>query len=448
MRRSPPEFDARQTIEYLIVVPVRFHRLDGASVAAESAFCEHLRSLRRNLAPKFTHLTVAAPTFAANQYERDRGHLGVIDEEREGIRWVALHPGDSSRVAFWLRHSLGVARSLWREVRRADLVHSGTSHDVFRPFEFTALVLAKSFGKKSVCVVDIDLRDEARMNRRTGRLGRKSYLLCRAVYEPLRRIQMRAAVRWCSLVLLKGKRLCRDYGSAREHVKYFLDAAFASDDLIPPEALKRKIGELADGARPLELVYFGRLTAYKGVDRCIQAVALASKLTSSPLRLSIIGSGEEAASLAQLRDRLAMQARIEFRAAVPFGPQLFELVRPMHLLLAAPSTEDTPRSALDALASGVPILAFDTEYYADLAESGTVELVPWPSVIRLAECIARCADDKSSLAARMSAAVEFAGANSQEIWLRRRAQWTLALFEPSVGAQDRTDGRRAWQRTI
>ena len=416
--------------EYLIVLPVRFHRLASGSVALESAFCEHLRLLRAQLAPAFTHFTVAAPTMDPAQYARERQHLGRIDEDRDGIRWVALHPGTASRRAFWLRHSAPVLLRLWREVRRAALVHAGTSHDLYRPIEITALALAKLFGKKTVCVVDIDLRAEARMKHLTGRLGRKSLFLCRAVYDPLRSLQLRSAARWCSLVLLKGRKLLRDYGRGRAHVKYFLDAAFSAEHLISAPALAQKTRDLADPAQRLELVYFGRLTACKGIDRCIEAVARASELGAASLRLTVIGSGEEAGNLARLCTELGIEPLVEFRAALPFGRPLFEALRPCHLLLAAPLIEDTPRSALDAMACGLPILAFATDYYADLAECGAVDLVPWPSVEHMAERIAHFASDKRRLLPLAMAGIAFARANTQEIWLQSRAQWTLDLFEP------------------
>ena len=410
------------------MVPVRFHRLATTSVAVESAFCEHLRALRAKLSPAFDRLTIAAPTMEAAQYERARESLGRIDEEREGIRWVALQPGGAGRAAFWMRHFPKVFLRLWREVRRADLVHAGTSHDVYRPIELTALVLAKLHRKKTLCVVDIDLRREGSMRYRSGRLGRRSLFLCRAVYDPLRDLQLRGAARWCSLVLLKGRRLHRDYARGRAHVKYFLDAAFSAEQVIAPEALARKAEALLDPARALELVYFGRLTAYKGVDRCLEAVALASRRCAAPIRLTIIGDGEELERLRSLAGELGVADRVEFRGAVPFGARLFDQLAACHALLAAPLSEDTPRSALDAMACGLPIVAFATDYYSDLEPSGAVDLVPWPSVERMADRIEHFAREKERLLPMARAGIEFARANTQEAWLQSRADWTLALF--------------------
>lgn len=407
---------------------MRFHRVSSGTIAAESAFCEHLRCLRARLSPSFTQLTVAAPSMPQGQYASEREHLGRMDEEPEGIRWVALQPGDAGRLSFWMRHSAVVVHRLAREVRRAHLVHAGTSHDVYRPIEVLALLLAGLFGKRTICVVDIDQRQEAVMRHRTGRLGRRSLLLCRYVYDPLRSLQLRGAARWCSLVLLKGRRLCRDYGRGRSHVKYILESAFSREQVIPAQELARKLAALEADERPLELVYFGRLTAYKGVDRCIAALALAAGQGGAPLRLTVIGAGEELQRLRELCARLAVEHLVTFRGALPFGPRLFAALHPCHLLLAAPLSEDTPRSALDALASGVPILAFDTEYYSSLAESGAVDLVAWPSVEQMAARIADYARDKRRLIPMVHAGVEFARGNTQESWLDLRVRWTLALF--------------------
>jgi hypothetical protein len=133
---------------------------------------------------------------------------------------------------------------------------------------------------------------------------------------------------------------------------------------------------------------------------------------------------------------------VRFQDAVPFGPRLFTELRPLHLLLAAPLTEDTPRSALDAMASGIAVLAYATEYYCDLAASGAVDLVPWLAVDRMADRIAHFAEDKRRLVPPVEAGLAFARENTQEAWLTRRVQWTRALFEPGGRATELTPESR------
>jgi glycosyltransferase involved in cell wall biosynthesis len=62
---------------------------------------------------------------------------------------------------------------------------------------------------------------------------------------------------------------------------------------------------------------------------------------------------------------------------MPFGAEFFATLYRFHLLLAAPLRENTPRSVLDAMAAGIPYLAYDTYYYDQLLESGAGVVVLW-----------------------------------------------------------------------
>jgi hypothetical protein len=54
--------------------------------------------------------------------------------------------------------------------------------------------------------------------------------------------------------------------------------------------------------------------------------------------------------------------------------------------------------------------------------------VPWPSAEALGERIAHYAAKREELVPKMREAVRIARDNTSEAWLRRRVEWTLALF--------------------
>lgn len=421
---------------YLIVLPVWFRRLTPGRIAAESAFCDHLRMLRDRLAPHFVRIVVVAPTMDEHDYERDRGMLGEIDEVADRIRFVAAHPWSVGTGRYWLRWLVPNILRIAGAVRRAAIVHSCCTHDVRRPFEFFAVLLAFLFRRECICMGDIDGRRDTEMNFATGRWSRRSYLVNRYLYDPLRRWQRRLAIRTCSLVLLKGERFAREEGRGQPHVRDFLDTAFGPEHVIPPAALGRKLAALRDASQPLQIVYFGRLTAYKGLSCCLDALARVRDAGITGWRLRVIGSGEEEADLRRRTSELRLDGFVEFEPPVPYGEELFARLRPMHLLLATPLSNDTPRNAIDAMASGMALLAFDTDYYADLERSGAVVTVPWPSVEHLAERIGAFARNKELLAPRCEAGVAFARANTAPAWVERRVRWTLELLglEPAAPA--------------
>jgi glycosyltransferase involved in cell wall biosynthesis len=409
-----------------MVLPVPFHRIGPGRIATESAFCEHLRLLRRLLAPRFDRLTIAAPTMSAAGFAAC-AYPGEIDEAADGIAFVPLQDVEAGPLRYWLLHLLPNLVKVTRAVRRATVVHASPSNPRW-PIESPALLIGALLRRKTISFTDIDHRRSSQMSYRTGRMSRFAYIVNRLVFDPIRWLQHVIIVRACSLVCLKGRRFAADFGKGRPNVKHFFDTAFSAEQIVPPARLAAKIEALRDPRQPLELVYFGRLTGYKGIDRCLEAIAAAVRGGAPSLRFHLIGAGEQEAELRRRARELGIAELVVFHGPVTFGPELFEKLYGCHLLLAAPLSEDTPRSAFDAMAAGVPILAFDTAYYNDLGDSGAVDVVPWPSVPALAERIGELARDKTKLVPMAQRAVEFARQNTQEIWLRRRIEWTFDLL--------------------
>jgi glycosyltransferase involved in cell wall biosynthesis len=293
------------------------------------------------------------------------------------------------------------------------------------PTEFASLLFGTLSGRKTIFIVDIDYRNSARMSYLTGAWSRKSYLVCKYVYDSARALQIWIAVRYYSLVMLKGRKMAADFGKGRTNVKDFLDAAHSEANLIPGDALAHKLAALRNPEAPLRLTYFGRITAYKGIDACIRAVALARQ-AGAHLTFDIIGGGEQSQLCHDLVRQLDAGEYVTFHGPMPFGPEFFRLLYGYHLLLAAPLREDTPRSALDAMAAGIPYLAYDTYYYNQLLESGAGVVVPWRDEQAMANELVRLARDREAVASMSQSAVAFAKKNTQEIWLDRRFEWTMA----------------------
>jgi glycosyltransferase involved in cell wall biosynthesis len=413
-----------------MVLPVPAFRSGPGTFEIESAFAEHQRMLRSRLGSLASPLVLALPEFSAEGRAR-LGRLGQIDEAREGIVFRPMFPASIGRLAY-LRSLPQVLSALYEEVASADVIHASSS-TLYRPFEIIALMMGSALGKKTISVTDIDNRRSPEMNYRSGRWSRRELWVTRLVHQPYAHLQQLAEVRRCSLVLMKGRGLVEDYGRGRGHVKHFLDSAFSQDQIAPAEAVERKIADLTDPAKPLRVVYFGRLVAYKGIDHMLRAFRRAIDAGAN-LRFEIIGEGEQEAELRGLCSELLLDPWVTFAGAVPFGPALFERLYRNHLLLAAPLSQDTPRSALDAFAAGQAILAYDTYYYAELAAMGApVTVVPWLSIDALGDGLVAIASNRAGLAPRIRAALAFARENTQEKWLDQRIDWTRALFAQTAG---------------
>jgi glycosyltransferase involved in cell wall biosynthesis len=110
---------------------------------------------------------------------------------------------------------------------------------------------------------------------------------------------------------------------------------------------------------PLRVGYVGRLSDHKGVDVLLQAVA-----REPSLRVDVVGAGPEADALTALAARLELGDRVAFRgfAVQEDVPALYREFD----VLAVPSLprpgwlEQFCRVAVEAMASGVPVVASDS----------------------------------------------------------------------------------------
>jgi glycosyltransferase involved in cell wall biosynthesis len=408
---------------YLIVVPAPFRRIDARRGAVESAFARHLVALRASLRPSHDEIVVAAPAMDAAEYGQVQSRCLELDAERDGVRFVALRPAAAGRVGTLVRVPAMLC-ALWREIGRAGVVHAGPSQ-LFAPMENLALALGYLRGRRLVYVVDIDWRESARMNLATGAWSQGVYLRSRWVHHAWLALQTRVARRTCDLLLLKGRKLIADYGRGAPNAHAFLDAVHSAEMVLDPTVAAAKRERIAHSAGPLRCLYFGRLTRYKGVSSMIEAVA-AARAKGAQLTFDIFGEGEQEAELRALVAAKGLERHVTFHASQPYGHGFLGAIDEFELMLAAPLSEDTPRSAVDAQARGIPLLAFDTYYYRELADAGaSVMCSPWRDVEAMAQRLVELASERAKLADLVPPAVEFARQNTQEIWLARRAAWTL-----------------------
>lgn len=162
----------------------------------------------------------------------------------------------------------------------------------------------------------------------------------------------------------------------------------------------------------LRIGYVGRLEAHKGVDVLIRAIALLEHDHS--VRLTVTGDGPERGRLVALRDRLGLADTVDFQGFVDHQ-DLPDVYRRLDLLVV-PSLprpywlEQFCRVAVEAMASGVPVVASDSGALPDVVGDGGLLVPP---------------GDEESLA---SAIRRFAGNDRLRATLRARAIGRVPQF--------------------
>ncbi len=426
-------------MKYVMVLLVPFYRVDDEVIACESAFAAHLKELLPRISEWGTDIVVHSPTMSRDAYEANKDHLTHMHSAQEHIYYVESFPVEHPRWSFSLKAPFTIWPKIWKVVKSANVVHASASKDIFRLFTFMAILFAAIQKKKSIFVMDIDHRHSAKMSYLTGEFSRKSYWLSRYIYMPAISMQIRFAVKYCYLLMLKGQALVDDYGKGKPHVKNFYNTVHNESIVITEDECAEKIRAVNSSKESIRLVYFGRVVDYKGIPDMIEATSqLADTLSnntkenSKAVSLTIIGAGTAKPSLQKLVRDKGLEQLVEFKDPISYGPLLFDELKQYDFLLAAPHSEDTPRSVFDAMACGLPIVAYDTYYYKDLESTGAVTTVPWLSPDAMAQKILSLSENVEQWQQLISCGRAFALNNTQQIWMDKRLRWTREFLSSST----------------
>ena len=157
---------------------------------------------------------------------------------------------------------------------------------------------------------------------------------------------------------------------------------------FPP---KQAPGSLGD---PLRLLFVGQLHAYKGVHTLLEAFARAAARATRELQLTIVGEGPQ--DYVKRLHALADEApgRVSFSAKVPYDelPGVYRA----HDAFVFPSTsvEAFGLTFLEAMASGLPLIATKVGGHAEVLDDGeTALLVGQGDVRALTEALLRLDGD-------------------------------------------------------
>ncbi|MBM7789935.1 glycosyltransferase involved in cell wall biosynthesis/O-antigen/teichoic acid export membrane protein [Tenggerimyces flavus] len=161
-----------------------------------------------------------------------------------------------------------------------------------------------------------------------------------------------------------------------------------------PRAMGSGVDERAFASTPRQgedVVYVGRLDlAQKGVDLLLRAYArVADRLSGA---LVIAGTGPDRAELERLADELGMADRVRFLGWVD-GPAKFELLAGARVVAVPSRFEPFGTVAIEALAVGSVVVAFDLDRLRDVVPDDCGRRVPAFDVVAYGEALVDAATD-------------------------------------------------------
>jgi glycosyltransferase involved in cell wall biosynthesis len=163
----------------------------------------------------------------------------------------------------------------------------------------------------------------------------------------------------CDLVLSPSKSMAESlvkYGLKRQLVVFpnLVDTELFKPALSSEEKNKLK---MKLGIRGKAFIYHGRISYEKGIDQVIKAFALISKKNSN-LILIIAGSGPEKENLIELVKNLNLVNNVIF-TTFEHKPEFIDFLRASDVFVTACKNENMPLAVLEAMASGLPVIAVD-----------------------------------------------------------------------------------------
>lgn len=335
----------------------------------------------------------------------------------------------AGRREYWFSARRQWQRDVCAEMSTASVAHLGLN-DLFRPVNYDALRVGLNSDAKTVFVRDTDEVLKIRDLLAAGLIKKRPYWPAYlAAYERI----MRFAVSRADLSLLKGRALFDRYASFARNPQTFEDTSYSQNDILSQASLKVRVNRLQQG-EPVRYVYCGRLEQRKGVDRSIRIVAEARAL-GADLTFDIIGDGAERKALEALVVDFGLHDSVRFLGRRDYGAELFECLSTYDALLFTPYGEDTPRMIFDGYCAGLPLVAHDIAYVRERSAGDrcVVEL-PRTDGAASARILADLSNNHAELARLAFAARDAAFEHSAEQWYKRRADWTLELFNSAQHA--------------
>lgn len=181
-------------------------------------------------------------------------------------------------------------------------------------------------------------------------------------------------------------------------------------------------------ARPKRILFVGRLLPVKGVPFMLKGLALLLK-DRDDFVLDIVGSGDQRGEYESLMHQMKLESNVLFHGNVS-REDIAAMMRNSHCFLLASVTENCPTVLVEALASGLPVVASDVGGVREIVPDNMGIFFRSENPESLAKAVEQMLDNLSSynpkeLAAhaRSRFSLEVIGRQVDEMYRKVLAEW-------------------------
>lgn len=409
-------------MRYLVVIHIPFARDTDGNVLTGDMWLRDLRGMASAIGP----IAVAAPCVPVEQLSaRGAGSFSMarIPADDPQLRFLPLPAYDSAGTF------LRAARTTWRLLRQyiaeADLVHIDSGGWPVAQGQI-GFLLARRMRKKIMLFLGdgadpIGRFAEKLQRDRTPFKKLRTWLLMKQFQSAFRR-----AARCADVTFFHNPITASRFGKYARRQHTFFRTFVDNDILLTAEQLEEKTRGVAV-EKPLRLIMAGRLIAMKGVHHAIEALKIARQ-DGADAELTILGSGDEEARLRQQAADSGLANQVRFRGTVPYGPELFDILRAHHGLVVCNLTDEISRNVLLAMASGLALISYDNPATRGLLrhEENAV-VVPTNNVPLLANSFRQLDSDRAKCVSLVRGGHATAAQHTFQACHRARAQYARQI---------------------
>lgn len=165
------------------------------------------------------------------------------------------------------------------------------------------------------------------------------------------------------------RELIRSYG-VKNRIEIIPNAihliSFKEDDVFKRTEIKKKYNLKEDDKI---ILFVGRVASEKSIDKIVKALAIIKKRDISKVKLLIIGDGPAMDELKQLARTLKIEKDVIFAGTVSYE-EIRHYYKMAYVFTIASTTETFGIVTIEALASGVPVLAVKAPGAVDILTDG------------------------------------------------------------------------------
>jgi glycosyltransferase involved in cell wall biosynthesis len=223
------------------------------------------------------------------------------------------------------------------------------------------------------------------------------------------------------------------------------------------ETIPNGVEEIAYEAKATSLehlLFVGRLDiAHKGGDFLLDILARIKRMRGGRVpRLVIVGDGPDRGVMERLAARLGLSHRVEFRGRVE-GPEKYQLMADAHAVLMPSRHETFGMVAVESLAAGAPLVAFDVGPLREVAGGRTdgetgVRLVPPYDLDAFAREVTRLIDTPGLAEGLREAGRRWARQYDWEEISARQEECYLRATGRNPSRHQRSDNRQLMETSV